>query len=212
MIPIPVPSDIRQYDLQDSELLQKASNPFGVSVFIPESTAIVLGRGSDAGRAVNWDQLESDPVPVYRRPSGGESVVISSNTLVIGIVKSGEILRNPSVYFETYNNLIVRILQGLGVSKLKKRGFSDICIGEKKILGSSIYRTGDKVFYHAVLNVSEDVGTIEKYLQHPPREPEYRQKRSHSDFVTSLSAEGYPIAIELLQKAIRRELKYLAAC
>lgn len=192
------------------ELLKRDSEGYGFTVFIPDSTAVVLGKGSDPEKAVNWEQLDTDPVEIFQRPSGGESVIVSENTIIIGIVKTGEKLRNPSVYFDIYNNIIIRVLRNLGVTKLKKRGFSDICMGEKKILGSSIYRTGGKVFYHAVMNVSEPVNTIEKYLQHPVREPEYRKGRPHTDFVTSLHAEGYPIRIEVLQKAVRLGLRNLA--
>jgi len=44
-----------------------------------------------------------------------------------------------------------------------------------------------------VLNISEDPGIFERYLRHPRREPDYRQSRKHSDFVTSLKKEGYNI-------------------
>jgi len=201
---------IRPYDLQDMDLLRAPAGQPGITVFVPDTTAIVLGKGSDPEKAVKWDRLADDPVDVYQRPSGGESVIISENTVIIAIVINGEKLRNPSIYFESFNSALIKALKTLGIRELNQRGFSDICIGEKKILGSSIYRSGETVFYHAVLNVSEPVATMEKYLQHPEREPEYRKKRLHFDFVTSLHAEGYAIGIETLQNAILDELNRLA--
>ena len=66
-----------------------------------------------------------------------------------------------------------------------------LSIKEKKILGSSIYRTKDKIFYQAVLNISQGTELFERYLKHPKKEPDYRKGRNHNDFVTSIRAEGY---------------------
>ena len=80
------------------------------------------------------------------------------------------------------------------------KGISDIAIKDKKILGSAIYRSKDKIFYQAVLNVSENPQLFDKYLKHPKKEPDYRNGRLHSDFVTSFHAEGYVIdAISIIQ-------------
>jgi lipoate-protein ligase A len=133
----------------------------------------------------------ADGVPVYQRPSGGETVVLSPGTPVISILKSGDRFKSPSLYFNSYSEKIIRALRALGVRDLRTDGISDICIGNKKILGSSIYRNKDRVLYHAVLNVSEPAETIERYLKHPVREPEYRRGRGHGEFVTSLLKEGY---------------------
>ena len=70
-------------------------------------------------------------------------------------------------------------------------GISDITMAGKKILGSSIYRSKEALLYHAVLNLGEPASTFERYLKHPTKEPDYRQGRSHSEFVTSLKEIGY---------------------
>ena len=42
---------------------------------------------------------------------------------------------------------------------------------------------------------------IEKYLKHPSKEPDYRQGRKHSEFVTSLHESGFYInALDLLEE------------
>ena len=67
------------------------------------------------------------------------------------------------------------------------------------------------LIYHAVLNVSEDPGLFEKYLRHPGREPGYRTGRSHSEFVTSLKAEGYDLKPGVLIPALEEKLhEYLS--
>ena len=85
------------------------------------------------------------------------------------------------------------VLSDLGVKNYGMKGISDITIGDRKILGSSMHRREKRLVYHAVLNISEDPGIFERYLKHPGREPDYRQRRKHGEFVTSLKKEGYNI-------------------
>ena len=40
---------------------------------------------------------------------------------------------------------------------------------------------------------------IEKYLRHPPREPDYRAQRDHSDFVTNLNLPREDLARALCE-------------
>ena len=112
------------------------------------------------------------------------------------------LLRSPKRYFEMYNEMIIKALRSLGVQGLVQKGISDICIRDKKVLGSSIYRNKHVLLYQAVLNISEPVISLEKYLKHPPREPGYRDRRAHRDFVTSLTAQGYHLSANEIKKAI----------
>ena len=193
---------IRDYDLPDAELLSGNGSGVDALVWVPSFFCIVLGQSNRPGDSIHVEAAEEGDIPVYKRPSGGESVILSPNTLVISYIKRNEPLRSPRRYFSLVNGKIIETLSGLGVRGLGQRGISDICIGDKKILGSSIYRNKDLVFYHGVLNISEPVSNLEKYLKHPPREPEYRGGRSHSEFVTSLFAEGYRIRADAIKKAL----------
>ena len=46
-------------------------------------------------------------------------------------------------------------------------GISDLAIGEKKIVGTSIYRTRLVLFYQASLLVSNDIAVFTRYLAMP---------------------------------------------
>jgi lipoate-protein ligase A len=107
-------------------------------------------------------------------------------------------------YFKLINNAIIEALSGLGIKNIGNKGISDISIGEKKILGSSIYRKQQVLFYHAVLNISEPVENISLYLKHPKKEPDYRLGRDHEEFVTSLHKEGYIITFKVLSNQIQQ--------
>jgi lipoate-protein ligase A len=200
--------EIKTYDLPDIELLEDASSIYRCMVWEPEFFCIVLGQSNRIEDAVIVENVEKDGIFVYKRPSGGETVVLSPNTLVISILQRGQGLRSPRLYFNSYSEKIIEALRGLGIGDLSFKGISDICLGDRKILGSSIYRNKDMVFYHAVLNRAESVEMMERYLEHPPREPEYREGRSHRDFVTSLARGGYDFSGEELRQAFLEELNH----
>jgi len=184
---------IREYDLPDRRLLLDDEGPERILVWYPVGLSVVLGQSNILDRSVNVKAVARDNVPVYRRPSGGEAVLLTPGTLVISAILKERRFRSPLIYFQAFNRLVKESLESLGVRRLAFRGISDIAIGEKKILGSSIFRTHRKILYHAVLNVAMPVDTIETYLHHPPKEPDYRGGRPHRQFVTSLHAEGYAI-------------------
>jgi lipoate-protein ligase A len=194
--------NIKEYDLPDIELMMENVSPYRCMVWIPESVSVVLGQSNDVESSLYVQNILKDGIPVYKRPSGGESVVLSPRMLVISILKRGDNFRAPGLYFRAYSEKIISALDSLGIVNLRVDGISDICIGDRKVLGSSIYRNKDMVFYHGVLNVSEGTGMLEWYLKHPQREPEYRKGRIHSEFVTSLEEEGYHLDTEEIQRTI----------
>lgn len=198
--------EVRAYDLPDVVLLEDQDSAYRCVIWEPGFPAVILGQSNSPQDSLLSEKIAEDRVPVYKRPSGGMGVVLSPNTLVISILRRGDRLQSPYVYFKEYNRRIIAALSGLNIANLRADGVSDICIGEKKILGSSIYRNKDIVLYHAVLNRAESTDIFERYLKHPPREPEYRRGRSHRDFVTSLHEQGYTYSSTELQNVLSRQL------
>lgn len=199
--------NLNNYDLPDIALIERVPVSYRFMVWEPGFLCIVLGQSNKPERSVYMEKARTDGVPVYKRPSGGETVVLSPKTLCISVVQPETRLKSPKLYFKAYNEKIIRALRRLGIGGVRADGISDICIGQKKILGSSIFRDKSRVMYHAVLNRAESVDTIAYYLKHPPREPEYRNGRSHSDFVTSLENEGYVFPLTDLKEALMTELR-----
>jgi lipoate---protein ligase len=196
---IKVMIDVLKYNLPDINILDENYPDLFFKTWQPDKIYLILGQSNLIADSLNNDEVEKDNISVYKRPSGGQTVILSPNTLVLSSVITTTKFINPDVYFKTINGLIIRILQKEGIMNLLLKGISDIAIKDKKILGSAIYRNHQKVFYHAVLNVAERTDLMEKYIKHPVKEPDYRIGRSHTDFVTSLHAEGYKITIKKLK-------------
>lgn len=190
--------DVLKYDLPDLAILNSEA-PTGVCVWQPDRAYLVLGQSNQAETALFTEKVTADNIPVYKRPSGGETVILTPNMLVMAVSFNETRLQNPAVYFKKINDTIISALAENGFAGLSQKGISDISRGPKKILGSSIYRKPGRVFFHAVLNVAEDPGVIAKYIRHPQKEPDYRQGRAHEDFVTSLTDNLQNIPLEKLK-------------
>lgn len=198
--------EIKPYDLRDFSVFYSKKDVDHI-IWRPDRRYIVLGRSNKAETALHIDEVLKDNIEVYKRPSGGQTVLLSPNTLVISVKLKIKNTLDTHKYFDIINKKIIGSLSVLGVEYLCMKGISDISIGEKKILGSSIFREKETLFYHAVLNVSESVEIISKYLKHPSKEPDYRKGRDHKEFVTSLSAEGYKLDFIKISDAIDRGFK-----
>jgi lipoate---protein ligase len=194
------------YRLPDHVLIDPDAATTDFLVWQPEETVIVLGQSNQPDTAVHMDLAVADEVPVYKRNTGGQTVILTPRTIVISVRLISEKLDNPQVYFKRINHIIIEALSDLGILNLNERGISDIAIGEKKILGSSIYRKRNMVFYHAVLNIAESPEFIGRYLKHPSREPDYRFGRKHEDFVTSIHEAGFLVPIEEILVEMRHNL------
>lgn len=183
--------EVRPYDLPDAALFGGTGD--GVLVWQPAETIIVLGQSNTPEKSLILENVMSDSIPVTKRPTGGEAVILTPQMAVITVAREFTGLVRSRDFFMEVNGMILDLLSDLGVKNYGTRGISDITIGHGKILGSSMHRRENRLVYHAVLNIAGDPSIFERYLRHPSREPDYRRNRPHGEFVTSLKNEGYDI-------------------
>ncbi|MCG8569845.1 MAG: hypothetical protein MJB14_06870 [Spirochaetes bacterium] len=195
--------EIKPYPFQDETVFSQPERGQKCLLLTPDQTIIVLGRGSKEEEELFFYPIIKDDIPVTRRKSGGCTVVLTSRMLIIAFIEQKVKLESPLKYFQKYNEIIINGLNKYGITPVEKKGISDLTIGNLKICGSSIYTNLEKIFFHAVLNIAEDPRLFEKYLKHPPREPDYRQQRKHHHFVSSLKKLGYEVDVENLKKALQ---------
>jgi lipoate-protein ligase A len=177
------------YDLPDAFLFSGTEDD--ILIWKPENTVIVLGQSNTPALSLIEENVYADGVPVTKRPTGGEAVVLTHRMGAITVARNFQGMTSSKVFFSEVNHVIMDILSDMGVKELGSKGISDITLGNRKILGSSMHRREGRLVYHAVLNLGEGTQVFERYLRHPRREPDYRQGRLHGEFVTSLKEEGY---------------------
>lgn len=201
--------EVKEYDLADAALIQyamerspalakDAAMEYRMMVFLPSIRAVVLGQSNTVERSVNLAECARDGISILKRPSGGEAVLISPNTVIISFCMIGSRLKRSSEVFRFALENTILALNHLGIEGVEHKGISDLTLKGKKILGCAIYRRTGMILYHAVLNICETPALIAKYLSQPSRQPDYRANRSHEEFVTSLYHEGYQPSVDLL--------------
>ncbi len=173
-------------------------------LYEPQSTSVVLGAGRKLEEDVCLSSVQSDGVPVLRRRGGGGTVVLSPGQAVLALVTEVASPFRNREYFRRINEWFRETLHGLGVAGIDHRGISDLAIRERKILGTSLYRRRQLLFYQASLLVSPELSLFDRYLAFPSRVPDYRRGRPHSEFCTTLAAEGYPLSVaQVLERLVR---------
>ena len=174
----------------DEDLLARAcqsTTPL-VKVYRWQGTAVVIGRGGHQDLELHADAIARDGLPLYKRPGGGCAVVLDPGNLIVSVGWPLPGLGGIKSAFARISDWLIASLAECGVPEVRRRGVSDLAVGEKKIGGSCIWRTRDLLYYSTTLLVDPDLDLVERYLRHPPREPDYRQGRPHRDFMGSLAA------------------------
>lgn len=147
--------------------------------------AIVMGISGDPSSHLNLEKLCSNPIPVIRRFSGGGTVVVDHNTLFITLI-----VQASSLNIMPYPRPLMAWTEQLYHPVFKELPFAlkenDYTFGEKKWGGNAQAIIKDRWLHHSSLLWDFDRDLMD-YLQIPPKTPQYRNKRSHNDFLCKLS-------------------------
>lgn len=173
----------------DDQILENFKAPVSCKIFTPDMSAVVLGSGNDESKEINLEVCSSLSIPILRRYGGGGTVVLYPGCVVIslGCWVKDQFANNR--YFSMINRAVISSLakQWPVFSGLSQAGISDIVMGDKKVGGTSLFRSRNYLLYQASILVDLDARLIESVLRHPTKEPDYRLRRSHSDFLVGLS-------------------------
>lgn len=150
---------------------------------------IVLGRLGRLDRDVCREMTRKDGVPVFRRTSGGGTVVQGPGCLNYTLVLSKE---RPEIAdlrrsYQFILGKLINVLSGLGV-EASFWPISDLAVRgtQKKFSGNAQKRGRRFILHHGTLLYRFDLTLIERYLTMPDDMPAYRQHRRHRDFVTNV--------------------------
>ena len=152
---------------------------------------IVLGRISKEAEDLNHKSIYEDGVPVLRRSSGGGTVVQGPGCLNYTLVLSKSTNHALSDIRQSYQFILGKMVEAFQKLNLKTSFFpiSDLAILEdnKKFSGNAQRRGKEFILHHGTILYDFDLKRIARYLKIPKDIPEYRQGRSHGEFVTNIS-------------------------
>ncbi len=165
---------------------------------------IVLGRISKLEEDVNLLAAKKENVPVYRRFSGGGTVVQGPGCLNFSLILAKD--RDPALLDlgKSYRYIlekVIEVLKTLDVAAVF-RPISDLALidSDKKFSGNAQHRGRHYILHHGTILYDFNMDDIKKFLLMPRRVPEYRRGRSHEDFVINC-----PVKPGLLKKTFQEK-------
>lgn len=166
------------------------------------SPIVVVGRSSRVDIEVNLAAARQTHTPVLRRCSGGAAIVAGPHCLMYAVVLSYERYPHLQMIDEAHRHVLGHIREGLATIGIAAdmSGTSDLTLAGRKFSGNSLRCKRTHLLYHGTLlcrgyreaMVGELLGT-------PPRQPDYREGRTHGEFITVL-----PTTAESVRPAIVR--------
>ncbi len=147
---------------------------------------IVLGASGHAADDVDGAACRADRVPILRRVSGGGTVLQGPGCLNFALIfplDGNAALRG---IHESYRFFLGPVVKALALPGIEPRGSSDLALGMRKFSGSAQKRTTRAVLHHGTILYDFDLALIARYLREPPRQPDYRSRRSHLDFLCNV--------------------------
>lgn len=141
--------------------------------------AIVMGLSGKKELLLHEEKVEKERIPVIKRFSGGGTVVVDHNTLFVTFIFQKDVHS-----FDPFPENIMKWSAKICNFDLRE---NDFVIGEHKFGGNAQYILKDRWLHHTSLLWDYDASSME-YLKNPAKQPKYRQKRSHADFLVKMKA------------------------
>jgi lipoate---protein ligase len=176
----------------------------------PRETFVVVGYANKVATEVDVAACGAKGIPIYRRCSGGGTVVQMPGGLNYSLIlRIGE--NGPTRNISSANHYIMErnraaLASALAPSSIlhpppsiRVRGHTDLCLGEKKFAGNSQRRRKNFLLFHGTLLLNCKLGSIADLLRMPSLEPDYRAHRPHEEFVTNLDLPAETVKAALAE-------------
>ncbi len=177
--------------LTDDQLLadvQSDSAAACLRIWESATYGVVLGKSNVAVQEVDEGACAAEGVPIFRRSSGGGTVVVGPGclcfTLALPIPTDYPMLGIAGVT----QQLMQRLANAWSTPEhpLAVEGISDLAVEGRKVCGNAQRWKSRAFLHHGTLLYDFDLSRISRYLRLPNRRPDYRTGRSHQDFVTNI--------------------------
>jgi lipoate---protein ligase len=166
----------------------------------PRDYAVVLGASRRLRDEVFIDACRADGVPVFRRSSGGGTVLIGPGTLNVTVILPETAAPGLSAVDAAQRHVLDRLaesIRGAG-APVTVLAHGDLVLGDRKCAGSAQRRLRTWFMVHCSILYQFPIDRISRYLTIPQRQPEYRRGRPHHEFLCNLDLSR-PALVEALR-------------
>jgi lipoate---protein ligase len=146
--------------------------------------SIVMGISGKPREWIDIKKIQTAPLPLIKRYSGGGTVIVDDATLFVSFIFQKEMHDFPC-----YPEPILRWSEKFYKEALFIPEFhlleNDYVIGKHKCGGNALYIKKHRFVHHSTFLWDYKEKHMD-YLLHPPKAPSYRETRSHSEFLCRL--------------------------
>ncbi|MGE4170291.1 MAG: biotin/lipoate A/B protein ligase family protein [Candidatus Margulisiibacteriota bacterium] len=171
----------------------------------PPETGVVLGYGKSYAEECHPDRCLADGVPILRRISGGGTVLQAKGMLNFSLFFPADHPDTNSISKTTHHVMtrhrdLINTL--LGTQTCSLQGTSDLALLSPtgtllKCCGNAQKRGRTGTLFHGSFLLKADLGAISRYLTLPKIQPDYRNQRSHADFLINLPLDAATLKVKL---------------
>ena len=186
---LPTPEE---YLACDESLLDHCEEGFPHEVlrfWEPSRHFVVLGYSNKMRSEINELSSGAGQIPVLRRASGGGTVLQGPGCLnysvILKIPAEGPLSGLTGTNCEVMRRNRAALAPLLGPA-VEVCGTSDLVIGGRKFSGNAQRRKRAFLLFHGTFLLDFDIDRVQKVLAMPSRQPEYRNLRTHTDFLTNI--------------------------
>jgi lipoate-protein ligase A len=156
----------------------------------PRECFVVVGYSNQVAREVNLEACRQAGIGIFRRCSGGGTVLQGPGCLNYSLVL--RFAGHPSLGTISGANQHIMAahrdaLAGLLRRAVEVQGFTDLTLDGLKFSGNAQRRKRHALIFHGTFLLHFDPALMERFLAMPSRQPEYRRSRPHRTFVTNLN-------------------------
>jgi len=165
---------------------------------------VVVGYANKIEEEVNVANCEAKKIPIFRRCSGGGTVLQGSGclnyALVLRINSHLSGISGANKFIMERNRAALEIAAGHAPSI---RGHTDLAFGTRKFSGKRRHK--HFLLFHGTFLLNFNLPLVGEFLKLPSRQPDYRHSRSHDDFIMNLDLSAATVKAAM-QKVWRAEL------
>ncbi len=149
---------------------------------------VTLGYTNKAAIEANLPACQAQKVPVLRRCSGGGTVLQGPGCLnyaLIYPIETGQAL-NVTATNDFVMQTNRRAFEAALGKSVELAGHTDLAIEGRKFSGNAQKRKTTYFLFHGTILLDFDLDLVQKLLLPPSKEPDYRARRSHLEFIRNL--------------------------
>jgi lipoate-protein ligase A len=178
------------------ELFESTRTNHGLlRIWEPEKHFVVLGHSNKIDSEVDLAACETERVSIFRRLSGGGTVIQGPGCLNYTLI-----LRNgidaPAGIEESFRFVLQhhkRCIEQMIEDPVEIAGVCDLAIDGRKFSGNAQYRKRSFALLHGTFLLNFNLALAARCLRLPSKQPVYRQNRPHLQFMRNLHLDSMKV-------------------